>query len=156
MGKRRKIQKNSESYGYVDPYKGVDLLNIDDKVVQDRIKKTIEQNKKRFEEHKKLEKVKQLEEQKKYEEEKKFQEEKKSKEENDDEMVSYDEIKIDSNKETRLKDDFSERDTKEETKDEPVSQEKNEYEKPFSIFDSSIFSDDEERKMMESIIKNDN
>ena len=156
MGKRRKIQKNSESYGYVDPYKGVDLLNIDDKVVQDRIKKTIEQNKKRFEEHKKLEKVKQLEEQKKYEEEKKFQEEKKSKEENDDEMVSYDEIKIDSNKETCLKDDFSERDTKEETKDEPVSQEKNEYEKPFSIFDSSIFSDDEERKMMESIIKNDN
>ena len=156
MGKRRKIQKNSESYGYVDPYKGVDLLNIDDKVVQDRIKKTIEQNKKRFEEHKKLEKVKQLEEQKKYEEEKKFQEEKKSKEENDDEMFSYDEIKIDSNKETCLKDDFSERDTKEETKDEPVSQEKNEYEKPFSIFDSSIFSDDEERKMMESIIKNDN
>ena len=156
MGKRRKIQKNSESYGYVDPYKGVDLLNIDDKVVQDRIKKTIEQNKKRFEEHKKLEKVKQLEEQKKYEEEKKFQEEKKSKEENDDEMFSYDEIKIDSNKETCLKDDFSERDTKEETKDEPVSQEKNEYEKPFSIFDSSIFSDDEERKMMESIIKNNN
>ena len=156
MGKRRKTQKNSESYGYVDPYKGVDLLNIDDKVVQDRIKKTIEQNKKRFEEHKKLEKVKQLEEQKKYEEEKKFQEEKKSKEENDDEMFSYDEIKIDSNKETCLKDDFSERDTKEETKDEPVSQEKNEYEKPFSIFDSSIFSDDEERKMMESIIKNDN
>ena len=39
-------------------------------------------------------------------------------------MFSYEEIKIDSNKGTCLKDDFFEGDTKEETKDEPVSQEK--------------------------------
>ena len=150
MGKRRKTQKKSEKYGYVDPYEKVTLLNIDEKEVQDGIKEKKEHNKKIDEEYEKAQKAKQHEEQKNYEEDKKYEEE------NDEEMFSGEEIKINSNKGTNLKDDFFESDTKEETKDEHVSQEKKKCEKPFSIFDSSIISDDEEREKMELIFNNNN
>ena len=150
MGKRRKTQKKSEKYGYVDPYEKVTLLNIDEKEVQDGIKEKKEHNKKIDEEYEKAQKAKQLEEQKNYEEDKKYEEE------NDEEMFSGEEIKINSNKGTSLKDNFFESETKEETKDEHVSQEKQKCEKSFSIFDISIFSDDEEKERIELICNNNN
>ena len=156
MGKRRKTQKKSEKYGYVDPYEKVTLLNIDEKEVRDGIKEKKEYNKKLDEEYEKAQKAKLLEEQKKYEEDKKHEEDKKPEEENDEEMLSCEEIKINSNKGTSLKDDFFEKDTKEETKDEYVSQEKQKCEKSFSIFDISIFSDDEEKERIELICNNNN
>ena len=150
MGKRRKTQKKSEKYGYVDPYEKVTLLNIDEKEVQDGIKEKKEHNKKIDEEYEKAQKAKQLEEPKNYEEDKKPEEE------SDEEMFSGEEIKINSNKGTCLKDNFFESDTKEETKDEHVSQEKQKCEKSFSIFDISIFSDDEEKERIELICNNNN
>ncbi len=149
MGKKIKINKKTKNVDYIDPYKEVNLLNIDEKYIKDKIKKIQEQNKKKLKEAKKLEEQKKLEKEKIIEEEKNF-------EKTDDEIFSSEEIKIDSNKEYYLEDDFFERNTKEATKDEPVSQERYKCEEHFSIFNTSILSDDEGKKLIESIINNNN
>ena len=71
MGKKIKINKKTKNVDYIDPYKEVNLLNIDEKYIKDKIKKIQEQNKKRIREAKKLEEQKKLEKEKIIEEEKK-------------------------------------------------------------------------------------
>ena len=149
MGKKIKINKKTKNVDYIDPYKEVNLLNIDEKYIKDKIKKIQEQNKKKLKEAKKLEEQKKLEKEKIIEEEKNF-------EKTDDEIFSSEEIKIDSNKEYYLENGFFERKTKEATKDEPVSQEGYKCDEHFSIFNTSILSDDEGKKLIESIINNNN